>query len=146
MTTPHQEQSPQPSPRASVNTPQGFGYSLWVAGLLGNLHDAGFAVDTCVAGQEQDSLFSSQLTRQQVLQCLKVMIQSAEDLPPAIKALMPGIDWPAFRLVKPQLMARSAQERDELWTSMTTLVPVTLRALNRYRKHRPELFSFNPAY
>jgi len=143
MSTPQQEY-PQPAPRTTLVTPQGFGYRLWVAGLLGNLHDSGFAVDTCVAGQEQETLFSSQLTRQQVLQCLKVMAQSAEDVPPAIKALMPGIDWPAFRAILPKLNARNNQEREALWNVMTTLVPITLRALNRYRKHRPELFSFNP--
>lgn len=141
MTTPEQKHSSQPAPRPSA-PPPGFGYYLWVAALLGNLHDSGFAVDTCVAGQEQDGLFASQLTRQQVLQCLKVMINSAEDLPPAIKAQLPGIDWPAFRKLKNRLGARNNKERNELWEAMTHLVPTTLRALNRYRKHRPEFFTF----
>ena len=139
MSTPRQEHLPS---AAAIQPPAGFGYTLWVAALLGNLHDSGFAVDTCVAGQEQSALFASNLTRPQVLQCLRVMVNSAEDLPPGIKALLPGIDWPAFRALMPKLAARNAKERDELWTAMTVLVPATLRALNRYRKHRPELFAF----
>ena len=141
MTAPQEQRSSQPAPRHPA-LPPGFGYYLWVAALLGNLHDSGFAVDTCVAGQEKDALFASQLTRQQVLQCLKVMINSAEDLPPAVKAQLPGIDWPALRSLRVKLGARNSKERDELWEAMTTLVPTTLRALNRYRKHRPELFAF----
>lgn len=139
----HSEHSSQPVPRVEVLAPSpGFAYRLWVAGLLSNVHDSGFAVDVCVAGQEPQALFASNLTRQQVLQCLRVMIQNAEDLPQNIKALLPGINWPAFPRLKAKLGAADAQERDELWLAMTTLVPATLRALNRYRKQRPELFSF----
>lgn len=126
----------------SPTPPAGFGRRLWIAGLLGNLHDAGFAIDTCVAGQDIESLFTAQLTRQQVLQCLRVMIDSVADLPAEVKADLPGIDWPAFARLKPHLAARGRQEQEELWSAMTTLVPVTLRALARYRKFRRDLFSF----
>ncbi|GAB2182161.1 hypothetical protein DLREEDagrD3_23840 [Denitratisoma sp. agr-D3] len=143
MTAPHR--SAPPAPRPAVPVPPGFGYQLWVAGLLGNLHDAGFAVDTCVAGQEQDDLFASHLTCQQVLQCLRVMANSAKDLPPAIQALMPGIDWPALRAMESLLAARSSRQRSALWAAMTELVPHTLRSLSRYRKQKPGLFSFRLA-
>lgn len=141
MTAPKEKHSTQPFSQATGLPPPGFAYALWVAALLGNLHDAGFAVDTCVAGQDRDSLFSTQLTRQQVLQCLRVMSNSAADLPPAIRALLPDIDWAAFHQLDTLLSARGNQQQ-ALWEAMTELVPNTLRALNRYRKHKPTLFSF----
>lgn len=141
MTTPQQKHTPA-ALRGQAAPPGDFGRKLWVAGLLGNLHDSGFAVDTCVAGQERDALFAAYLTRQQVLQCLKVMINSAEDMPYAVKTEMPAIAWDALIDLRHRLAGRNAEERDVLWAAMTVLVPATLRALNRYRKQHPGLFAF----
>ncbi len=45
------------------NTPlPGFAQHVWVAGVLGNLHDACIALATCRASVEQEAFFSRALT------------------------------------------------------------------------------------
>jgi hypothetical protein len=60
--------------------PSGLGQHIWVAGLLGNLHDAGIAVATCSSGLYQDRFFATCLTRKTGLRSLEIMQRTASIL------------------------------------------------------------------
>lgn len=119
------------------------GRALWCAGLLGNLHDAGVAISLCTSGWEKDAFFESRAARKKALQCLRVMVDSARDLPDAVSARLGRIDWLAWETLRPLLKAKSADDCDRLWYAIGTLVPATVIELRRYRRLMPQLFEFS---
>lgn len=135
-----------PSEGADAPTvPPGFGPAIWRAALLGNIHDAGFAIPLCTSGWEQDRFFNTRATRQKALQCMRVVVECAALLPDDVKAQMPEIEWGEWEGVRPALFLASQDDENALWVAMHHLVPETLTWLQRYRRSAPELFVYPQA-
>lgn len=109
--------------------------------LLGILEEAGMAILTLTEGVEPEEFFASRLTQQEVLRQMRVMAETAANLPHELKQNMAEIDWAGWSVLDMQLKVAGGFERDALWFAVRSLVPATLMWLRVYRKNASELFS-----
>lgn len=115
--------------------------TLLSGALLGILEEAGTSVLILTEGVEPEEFFSSGLTQQEVLKQMRVMTETAANLPPELKHKIAEIDWAGWSVLNMQLTVAGGFERDALWFAVRSLVPATLMWLRVYRKDAPELFS-----
>lgn len=110
--------------------------AAWVlyGALLGNLHDAGEAIERCAADRGRDALFQSQALWESVLERLEEMSCNARELPAEAKAGMPRIDWCTWEHLPDTLAGSPRERRDRLTFVIDTLVPDTLVAAEDYRR------------
>lgn len=115
------------------------------ASLLSIIEEAGVAVLTLTEGLEKDEFLASRLTRTETQRQLKIMGESAANLPPRMHALLAEVDWCGWQRVSQRLGASGDSERDALWFAVRALVPATLMWLRVYRTNQPEVFECKPA-
>lgn len=127
------------------NTPlPGFAQHVWVAGVLGNLHDACIALATCRASVEQEAFFSRALTYGAGLRALEVAQRSATCLLPAVRMDIGGVNRSERAQLGACLPPKNSVGRDRVWHAMDALVPAMLMGLRRLRRRSPEVF--NPVW
>ncbi len=114
------------------------------ASLLSIIEEAGVAVLTLTEGLEKDEFLASRLTRAETQRQLKIMGESAANLPPQMQALLAEVDWAGWHSVARQLGADHAAEQEALWFAVRALVPATLMWLRVYRTNQPEVFECKP--
>jgi uncharacterized protein with HEPN domain len=114
------------------------------ASLLSIIEEAGVAVLTLTEGLEKDEFLASRLTRAETQRQLKIMSESAANLPPQMQALLAEVDWAGWRSVARQLGADHAAGQEALWFAVRSLVPATLMWLRVYRTNQPEVFEGKP--
>lgn len=115
--------------------------TLLSGALLGIFEEAGTAVLTLAEGVEPEEFFTSRLTQQEVLRQMRVMAETAANVPDDLKRQMVEIDWAGWSMLGMQLTLTGGFERDALWFGVRSLVPATLMWLRVYRKNTPQLFS-----
>ncbi len=115
--------------------------TLLAGALLGILDEAGTSILTMTEGLEPEEFFSSRLTQNEVLNQLRIMAQTAANVPVELKQQMVEIDWAGWSVLGGQLALTGSFERDAMWFGVRSLVPATLMWMRVYRKGMPELFS-----
>jgi uncharacterized protein with HEPN domain len=118
--------------------------TILAGALLGILDEAGLAVLTLTEGLEPEEFFASRLTQQEVLRQMRVMVETAANVPNDLKRQMLEVDWAGWSVLGAQLTIKSGFEQNALWFGVRSLVPATLMWLRVYRKNTPELFSLAP--
>lgn len=114
------------------------------ASLLSIIEEAGVAVLTLTEGLEKDEFLASRLTRAETQRQLKIMSESAANLPPQMQALLAEVDWSGWQRVAQRLGASGDAEQEALWFAVRSLVPATLMWLRVYRTNQPEVFECKP--
>lgn len=115
--------------------------TLLSGALLGILEESGMAILTMTEDIEPEEFFASRLTQQEVLRQMRVMTETAANLPYDLKLKVAEIDWAGWSVLNTQLSVAGGFERDALWFAVRSLIPATLMWLRVYRKDAPELFS-----
>jgi uncharacterized protein with HEPN domain len=109
--------------------------------LLGLMEQAGIAVATLIEGLEREELLRSRLTRAEVLRQLKLLTDSATRVEPAMREVMPELDWSGWDAMRTHFAAPAGETLDEaLWFACTSLMPASLLWLRVYQQSQPELF------
>lgn len=114
------------------------------ASLLSIIEEAGVAVLTLTEGLEKDEFLASRLTRAETQRQLKIMSESAANLPPQMQALLAEVDWSGWQRMAQRLGASGDAEQEALWFAVRSLVPATLMWLRVYRTNQPEVFECKP--
>lgn len=117
--------------------------TLLSGALLGILEEAGMAVMTLTEDIEPEEFFASRITQQEVLRQMRIMAETAANVPQDLKRKMPEFDWAGWYVLHSQLMGQGGFERDALWFAVRSLVPATLLWMRVYRKDMPEVFSIS---
>jgi len=110
--------------------------------LLGILEEAGMAIMTMTEGLDEEEFFATRLTRQEVLRQMRVMAETAANVPHEVKTQMAEIDWAGWSVLGLQLETGGGSEREALWFGVRSLVPALLMWLRVYRQNQPEFFAF----
>lgn len=113
--------------------------------LLGIIEQSGFGIATLTEGLAREDLMRSRLTRTEVLRLLQAMAESLAALAPAVRAVMPELDWEGWAGLRAPLHGPPGTARDEaLAFGCESLVPATLLWLQVYRRSHPTLFQMGP--
>jgi uncharacterized protein with HEPN domain len=115
------------------------------ASLLSIIEEAGVAVLTLTEGVEKDEFLASHLTRAETQRQIRIMGESAANLPPPMRSLLAEVDWSGWQTVARQLGENRDAEQEALWFAVRALVPATLMWLRVYRTNQPEVFECKPA-
>lgn len=115
--------------------------SLLSGALLGILEEAGIAVLTLTEGLEPEEFFNSRFTQYETLNQMRIMADTAANVPDDLKLKMVEIDWTGWSVLGIELNIPGSAERDALWFGVRSLVPATLMWMRVYKKDTPELFS-----
>lgn len=112
------------------------------ASLLSIIEEAGVAVLTLTEGLEKDEFLTSRLTRAETRRQLKILSESAANLPPRIQTALAEVDWGGWQSVARQLDLNPVAAQEALWFAIQSLVPATLMWLRVYRKNQPDVFEY----
>lgn len=115
--------------------------TLLAGALLGIMDEAATSVLTLTEGLEPEEFFTSRLTQQEVIRQIRIMAETAGNLPTDLKQQLLEIDWGGWAALNTQLTLSGGFERDAIWFCVRSLVPATLMWMRVYRKNTPELFS-----
>jgi uncharacterized protein with HEPN domain len=129
--------SEEKAPQSSA----GLGRHVWLAGVLGNAHDAAVAITNFRHGSSQAEFFNSRTLSLAGLSALVTLQRSLVALPDDIRRDLVGVDWAGLKVLADMLPPLNEQQRDEVWAAMGDLVPGVLMGLNRLRRHRPAVFN-----
>ena len=116
--------------------------SMLNASLLSIIEEAGVAVLTLTEGLEKDEFLTSRLTRAETQRQLKILSESAANLPPPIQTTLAEVDWSGWQTVARQLDENPVAAQEALWFAIQSLVPATLMWLRVYRKNQPDVFEY----
>jgi hypothetical protein len=119
----------------------GLGEQVWLAGVLGNAHDAAVALANFRAGSRAQAFFSSRMLSLAGLTALNTLRHSLLVLPASVRRDLPGVEWGAWKALSGQLPPVTEDQREAVWAAMAELVPPVLMGLRRLRQHQPELFN-----
>jgi uncharacterized protein with HEPN domain len=114
------------------------------ASLLSIIEEAGIAVLTLTEGLEKDEFLASRLTRAETQRQIRIMCETAANLPQHIQTLLVEVDWSGWQTVARQLDTPGEAEQEALWFAIRSLAPATLMWLRVYRKSLPEIFECTP--
>ncbi|MBH1957674.1 MAG: hypothetical protein I8H70_03190 [Burkholderiales bacterium] len=115
---------------------------LYVASLLANFFDAGWAIQVLVGDASQAQYQASRLARPEVEKYLGIMANSARDLPEDVRRQMPRVDWESWMALAEHLPPRDAKARALVWTVIEAWLPPAGQELRRYRRQLPQLWRF----
>lgn len=115
------------------------------ASLLSIIEEAGVAVLTLTEGVEKDEFLASHLTRAETQRQIRIMSETAANLPLQTRSLLAEVDWSGWQAVARQLGENSNAAQEALWFAVRALVPATLMWLRVYRTNQPEVFECKPA-
>ncbi len=114
------------------------------ASLLSLIEEAGTAVLTLTEGLEEDEFLASRLTRAETRRQLRIMAESAANLPPQVRTLLAEVDWDGWQTVAHRIDSGGETESEALWFAVRSLAPATLMWLRVYHKSLPEIFECKP--
>ncbi|GAB4063128.1 hypothetical protein GCM10028811_34980 [Uliginosibacterium sediminicola] len=120
-------------------------HNIYAAGLLANFFESGWAIQVLIGDMDRAQYFASRLTRAEIKRHLRIMVDMAVALPEEVSAQMPLVNWQAWRELDAALPCLSRAQKDVVWFTLETLVPVTGYHLRQYKAKLPELFSFSLA-
>lgn len=115
---------------------------LYVASLLANFFEAGWAIQVLVGDASRAQYEASRLARPAVEQHLRTMTRSAQALPPAVREHMPKVDWQSWGELGALLPPRDEAARTMVWTVIDAWLPPAGRELRFYRRQLPWLWQF----
>jgi uncharacterized protein with HEPN domain len=118
--------------------------TLLSGSLLAIIEEAGESVLTLTEGLEPDEFFNSKITQHEVLRQIRILTESAANIPFEIKHDIAEVDWAGWSMLSMQLKTAGGFERDAVWFAVRSLIPATLMWLRVYRKNTPEHFSLVP--
>lgn len=115
------------------------------ASLLSLIEEAGVAVLTLTEGLEEGEFLASRLTRAETQRQLRIMAESAANLPPQVRTLLAEVDWDGWQTVASRIGKGGYAEQEALWFAVRSLAPATLMWLRVYHKSLPEIFECKPS-
>lgn len=116
--------------------------NLYIASLLANFFEAGWAIQVLVGDASRAQYEASRLARPEVEKRLRHMADTARDLPEDVRGQMPRVDWESWVELGEHLPPRDAQARALVWTVIDAWLPPAGQELRRYRRQLPELWRF----
>jgi uncharacterized protein with HEPN domain len=117
-------------------------HDLYVASLLANFFEAGWAIQVLVSDANQAQYESSRLARPEVEKHLRHMAEIARSLPEDARQQMPKVDWDSWMELADIVPPQDARQRALVWAVIHAWLPVTGQELRRYRRQLPQLWSF----
>lgn len=115
---------------------------LFVASLLANFFDAGWAIQVLLGDMDRTQYEASRLARPEIERHLRTMADSAQALPEEVRALMPKVDWAAWAALAARLPPQDDAARAKVWTVISVWLPPDGQALRAYRARLPEWWRF----
>jgi uncharacterized protein with HEPN domain len=109
--------------------------------LLGNLQDSAEAIERCTAGRDIRAVFALPALRDELMESLALMSDSARSLAADDRACMPGVDWATWDALSLQQASTAREWRERVWAIIQVLVPVTRREVSRYLRRSAETAS-----
>lgn len=106
------------------------------------MEEACTAVLILGADVEREEFLASRLTRGEVQRQLLIIANAADDVPAAMRQLLPELEWDGWDKVRRELQQAQPGADEVLWFALRSLAPATLMWLQVYRKNEPELFAF----
>ena len=100
--------------------------------LLGNLQDAAEAIERCTDGRDMRAVFALPALRNELLESLALMADSARGLGTEDRACMPEVDWAAWDTLDLLQAGPARAWRDRVWGTIQVLVPATRREVSRH--------------
>jgi len=122
--------------------PPGSMQQLYVASLLANFFDAGWAIQVLVSDMDRAQYEASRLARPEIERHLRAMADSAQALPEEVRTLMPKVDWAAWAALGARLPPKDDAARAQVWTVISVWLPPDGQALRGYRARLPEWWRF----
>ena len=116
--------------------------NLYIASLLANFFEAGWAIQVLVGDASRAQYEASRLARPEVEKRLRQMADTARDLPEDVRGQMPRVDWESWVELGEHLPPRDAKARALIWTVIDAWLPPVGQELRRYRRQLPELWCF----
>ena len=112
---------------------------MLTAAMLGLIEQTG--LDIIVLTEELDDceFFASRLTRMQTFQLLGALAETARNLPTDIRALLTGVDWPAWDSLLSAL-AQPTKNSLRIWVAAKEWTPLMLQCLSDCKRVYPKLF------
>lgn len=102
--------------------------------LLGNLHDGAEEILRILQRSIRPAGSLSMADRDQVLDCLESMRESARAMPVLTRMKLPSIDWAAWDVLGLAPRGMSRDWREAMGEVLEHLVPATLAELRRHRR------------
>lgn len=115
---------------------------LYVASLLANFFEAGWAIQVLVGDATQAQYDASRLTRPKAEKHLREMVETARSLPLVLRQQMPKVDWQSWVELGDYLPPQDARARALVWTAIDMWLPTAGRELRLYRRQLPQLWRF----
>lgn len=115
---------------------------MYVASLLANFFEAGWAIQVLVGDANQQQYENSRIARPEVEKHLRDMAQTASALPEDVRAQMPKVDWQSWMELGEHLPPQDAHARALVWTAIHAWLPPAGLELRRYRQQLPQLWRF----
>ena len=112
---------------------------MLTAAMLGLMEQTGLDILILTEALDDQEFFSSRLTRLQTYQLLGTLAETANNLPPEIRARLSAIDWPAWATL-PAALVRPDTNTFRIWVAAKELTPLTVQSLIDYKRVYPELF------
>jgi uncharacterized protein with HEPN domain len=118
--------------------------TLLSGSLLSIVEEAGESVLTLTEGIEPEEFFNSKITQHEVMRQIRIMTETAANIPVEIKHDIAEVDWAGWSMLNMQLNTAGGFERDAVWFAIRSLIPATLMWFRVYRKNTPQHFSIVP--
>jgi len=115
---------------------------VFVAALLANFFEAGRSIQILVGDASQKQYENSRMTRPEVEKHMRIMADSASNLPDEVRKLMPKVDWQSWAELGKFLPPNDAHSRNLVWTVIEFWLPNEGVELRKYRRNLPELWRF----
>jgi uncharacterized protein with HEPN domain len=112
--------------------------------LLNIIEEACEGVLTLTEDVEPEDFFSSRLTQQEVIRQIRIIAESAANVPEEVKRKMAEVDWAGWQVLLSQVNTMGGFERDAIWFAVRSMVPATLMWLRVFRNSQPQFFELKP--
>ena len=112
--------------------------------LLGIIEEACEDILILVENVEPEEFFASKLTQKEAIRQIRIITESAANLPDDIKLKMKEIDWAGWQVLWAQVKTTGGFERDAIWFAIRSMVPATIMWLRVFRQSQPEIFAIKP--
>ncbi len=100
--------------------------------LLGHLQDSAEAIERSTLGRDMRAVFALPALRDELMEGLALMSDSARSLTAEDRACMTGVDWSAWDSLSLQQAGPAREWRERVWHTIQVLVPATRREVSRY--------------
>lgn len=112
--------------------------------LLGIIEGACEDILILVENVEPEDFFASTLTQREAIRQIRIITESAANLPDDVKRKTKEIDWAGWQVLLAQVKTSGGFERDAIWFAIRSMVPATLMWLRVFKQSQPEMFAIKP--